>query len=173
LTPISFETAPPSIEEMRRRLVKISDHYPWLVGVKDSRIVGYVYATTHRERAAYRWSVDVSAYVHSQHHRLGLGRALYTSLFRILVLQGYVNAYAGVTLPNPASVGLHETMGFQPVGVYQQVGYKYDRWHDVGWFQLMLQPRPAQPRSPVSIREVQTSAEWPTALNAGLELLRL
>jgi len=172
LTPISFETAPPSIEEIRKRIIKVGEHYPWLVCEIHGKIRGYVYATAHRERAAYRWSVDVSAYVHSQHHRLGLGRALYTSLFRILVLQGYVNAYAGVTLPNRASVGLHEAMGFQPVGVYQQVGYKYGVWHDVGWFQLMLQPRPAQPRSPLSIREVQTSAEWSTAVNAGLELVR-
>jgi phosphinothricin acetyltransferase len=171
-TPISFETAPPSVAEMRQRIVKISAQYPWLVCDNDGDIWGYVYAGIHRERAAYRWSVDVSVYIHPERHRLGIGRALYTSLFRILALQGYVNAYAGATLPNPGSVGLHEAMGFQLVGIYRQVGYKYDAWHDVAWFQLLLQPRPSQPQQPKSIHEVQGTPAWQAAVNAGLPLLR-
>jgi L-amino acid N-acyltransferase YncA len=171
-TPISFEMAPPSVEEVRQRIVKISQQYPWLVCENDAEIWGYVYAGMHRERAAYRWSVDVSVYIQQGRHRLGIGRALYTSLFRILVLQGYVNAYAGATLPNPGSVGLHEAMGFQLVGIYRQVGYKYDAWHDVGWFQLLLQPRLPKPEPPRSIGEVQELASWPAALHAGLTLLK-
>jgi len=81
----------------------------------------------------------VSIYIHSDARRRGVGRALYGALFDLLVRQGYVNAYAGVTLPNPASVGLHESLGFRPVGVYPRIGFKFGRWHDVAWFQLRLQ----------------------------------
>ena len=126
---------------MRGRLAKVLEPYPWLVCEDGGEVLGYVYATQHRERAAYRWSVDTSVYVRQGRQRRGVGRALYTSLLAVLPLQGYVNAYAGATLPNPASVGLHEAMGFQPVGVYRQVGFKYGAWHDVAWFQRPLQPR--------------------------------
>ena len=104
-TPISFETDPPTVEQMRGRLAKVLGCYPWLVCEEGGEVLGYAYATRHRERAAYRWSVDTSVYVGQGRQRRGVGRALYTSLFAVLPLQGYVNAYAGVTLPNPASVG--------------------------------------------------------------------
>jgi L-amino acid N-acyltransferase YncA len=107
-TPISFETEPPSVEEMRGRLAKVLEQYPWLVCEDGDEILGYAFAGRHRERAAYRWSVDTSIYIRQGRQRRGLGRALYTSLLAVLPLQGYVNAYAGATLPNPASVGLHE-----------------------------------------------------------------
>ncbi|HTU89446.1 MAG TPA: GNAT family N-acetyltransferase, partial [Gemmataceae bacterium] len=103
-TPISFELESPNAEEMRRRLAKVLGQYPWLVCDGGSEVLGYVYATQHRERAAYRWSVDTTVYVRQSRQRQGVGRALYTSLLAVLPLQGYVNAYAGVTLPNPASV---------------------------------------------------------------------
>jgi phosphinothricin acetyltransferase len=92
---------------------------------------------------------------------------LYTSLLAVLPLQGYVNAYAGVTLPNPASVGLHEAMGFQPVGVYRQVGFKCGAWHDVAWFQRPLQTRPREPPPPTRLEEVRHTAAWQEALHAG------
>jgi L-amino acid N-acyltransferase YncA len=147
-TPISFELQAPSIDEMRQRITRVLESHPWLVCEENSRIIGYVYACAHRERAAYRWSVDTAVYVSAQNHRRGLGRAMYTELFRLLVSQGYINAYAGVTLPNPASVRLHESMGFEPVGVYRQVGYKCNAWYDVAWFQRLLQPRPLEPSPP-------------------------
>jgi L-amino acid N-acyltransferase YncA len=171
-TPISFETEPPSVEEMRGRLAKVLGQYPWLVCEEGGEVLGYVYATQHRERAAYRWSVDTTVYVRQGRQRRGVGRALYTSLLAVLPLQGYVNAYAGVTLPNPASVGLHEAMGFQPVGVYRQVGFKCGAWHDVAWFQRPLQPRPDEPRPPMQFEEVRHTAEWVEALYLGLRLLR-
>lgn len=121
-TPISFETEPPTREEMRRRMEKIRGLYPWLVCEDGGEILAYVYASQHRERAAYRWSVDTTVYVRLGRERRGVGRALYTSLLALLPLQGFVNAYAGVTLPNAASVGLHEAMGFRPVGVYRAGG---------------------------------------------------
>lgn len=115
-TPISFEVEPPSIEEMQQRIENTLQRFPWLVCEHQSEVVGYVYASSHSNRAAYSWSVNVSVYIHQRCHRSGVGKALYASLFEVLRLQGFYNAYAGATLPNPASVGLHEAMGFQPVG---------------------------------------------------------
>lgn len=171
-TPTSFELEPPSLDEMRQRLNKILARYPWLVCDRAGEIWGYAYACSHRERAAYGWSVDTSVYCQPQRQRAGVGRGLYTSLFGLLRLQGYVNAYAGVTLPNPGSVGLHQAMGFQPVGVYSQVGYKCGAWHDVGWYQLLLQPRPPGPAPPLPVSAVGTTPEWQAAMDAGLALLR-
>lgn len=167
-TPISFEAEPPGVEEMRGRLAKVLRNYPWLVCEEGWEVLGYAYATQHRERAAYRWSVDTTVYVRQGCQRRGVGRALYTSLFAVLPLQGYVNAYAGVALPNPASVGLHETMGFQSVGVYRHVGFKCGAWHDVAWFQRPLQPLPAEPLPPRALDEVRHTAEWLQALKSGL-----
>ncbi len=169
-TPISFETEPPTIEEMQGRLTKVLNRYPWLLCEDGGEVLGYAYATQHRERAAYRWSVDTSVYVQQGHQRRGVGRALYTSLLALLPLLGYVNAYAGVTLPNPASVGLHEAMGFQQVGVYERVGFKCGAWYDVAWFQRLLQPRPDQPPAPRSLEEVRHTAAWQETLLTGLRL---
>jgi L-amino acid N-acyltransferase YncA len=171
-TPISFEEVPPDEAEIRQRIRKISAGFPWLVCEDRGELLGYVYGFSHRERAAYRWSVDVTAYMRQDQHRRGIGRALYTSLFRLLALQGFYNAYAGITLPNPGSVGLHAAMGFQPVGAYTAVGFKCGRWHDVGWYQLALQPQVAKPAEPRGIHEVRADAEWGSALASGLALLR-
>jgi L-amino acid N-acyltransferase YncA len=121
---VSFETSAPSVEEMGQRIRKISEQFPWIVVELDRRVLGYAYGCHHRERAAYQWSADATVYVSPPAQRTGLGRGLYTSLFCILALQGYCKAYAGITLPNPASVGLHEALGFKPVGTYRGVGYK-------------------------------------------------
>jgi phosphinothricin acetyltransferase len=166
-TPISFELEPPSVEEMRARMVKVLGQYPWLLWEDGGEILGYAYASQHRERPAYCWSVDTSVYVRQERQRRGVGRALYTALLAVLPLQGYVNAYAGVTLPNPASVGLHEAMGFRPVGVYGQVGFKCGAWYDVAWFQRPLQPRPDEPPPPRQLEEVQQTAGWVDALSSG------
>jgi L-amino acid N-acyltransferase YncA len=172
LTPISFELEPPTVEEVRGRMARVLEFYPWLVCEVGGELVGYAYASRHRERPAYQWSVDTSVYVRLHRQRLGVGRALYASLFAVLPLQGCVNAYAGVTLPNPASVGLHEAMGFELVGVYRQVGYKCGTWHDVAWYQRPVQRRPADPQPPQSLEEVQGLAEWESALGSGIRLLR-
>ena len=121
---------------------------------------------------AYRWSVDTTVYLRPDRRRRGVGRALYTSLLATLPLQGYVTACAGVTIPNPASVGLHEAMGFRLVGVYRQVGFKGGVWHDVAWFQRPLQPLPREPSEPVPPETVRGRAEWEAALTAGLRMLR-
>ena len=138
----SFEVVPPTVSEMEGRIEGLRDQYPWLVFETDERVLGYAYATSHRTRLAYQWCVEVSVYVHSSARHCGVGRALYTALFEILRRQGYVNAYAGITLPNAASVALHESLGFTPIGVFQRVGFKLASWHDVFWLQLRLSEEP-------------------------------
>jgi phosphinothricin acetyltransferase len=171
-TPVTFELEPPAPEEMRRRIGQALAALPWLVCAEGPDVLGYAYAGPHRERPAYRWSVEVSAYVAQGRRRRGLGRALYTSLFALLRLQGYANAFAGVTLPNPASVGLHEALGFVAVGVYRSVGYKCGAWHDVGWWQLGLRPHAVPPEPPCPLPLARTRPGWQEALSAGLPLLR-
>lgn len=171
-TVISFEVDPPDEAEMRSRIGQTLASWPWLVYEQGGQVAGYAYASKHRARAAYDWSVDTAVYVASSHHRRGIGHGLYLSLFAILARQGYVNAYAGVTLPNPASVGLHERVAFEPVGVYRQVGYKFGAWHDVGWWQRKLRPREANPSRPESLSAVQTGANWHSLLACGLDVIR-
>jgi L-amino acid N-acyltransferase YncA len=171
-TIISFESEPPTADEMRLRIEGTLKRYPWLVCERRGRVLGYTYAGAHGSRAAYRWSVDVSVYVHEEARRTGMGRALYTSLFAALDLQGFYNAYAGATLPNPASVGLHESVGFRPLGVYRGVGCKLGVWHDVGWWHLPLRERVADPDPPADLPSVLGSEGWDAALASGLPLLR-
>jgi L-amino acid N-acyltransferase YncA len=170
-TAISFEVAVPSLEEMRRRIDETLPRMPWLVVVAGDDVAGYAYAGPHRTRAAYQWSVDVSVYVHPRHHRAGVGRALYSALLDLLVLQGYCRAYAGITLPNPASVGLHEALGFRPVGVYSGVGFKVGAWHDVGWWQRPLGAPPPHPAPPRPLAEIRDQPAWHAALAAARVLL--
>jgi L-amino acid N-acyltransferase YncA len=155
----SFELIPPDGEEMARRIRAVLPRTPWLVAVAtpdrpssgtgtvpalapdrpaDGSVVGYAYATRHRERPAYRWSVETSVYVREGWQGRGIGRALYDALFAVLRVLGFANAFAGVTLPNAASVALHEAMGMRPVGVYQRSGWKSGAWHDTAWFGLRL-----------------------------------
>lgn len=174
-TAISFEIDPPSIEEMSRRIVSTLERWPWLVCSDDGDILGYAYAGRHRERAAYRWSVDVSLYVHERARRGGIGRALHTTLLSLLAVQGYHRAYAAITLPNEASVCLHESLGFTPIGVYPAVGYKLGDWHDTGWWQRSLRPparNPAEPMTVVTARNhALTQSQWKIVLEDGQRLL--
>lgn len=171
-TAISFELEPPSLAEMQQRIAHTVTHLPWLVGDDDGQISGYAYASRHRERPAYQWSVDVSVYVHADWRGRGVGRALYSTLFAILRAQGYVNVCAGITLPNPGSVGLHEVMGMRPVGVYRHVGFKQGAWHDVGWWQGPLQSLPAAPTSLSAITDLQHTPAWEALLTTGLPYLK-
>lgn len=172
-TIISFEMAPPTADEMATRLTKTLAWFPWLVAETDTtgdgsrEVVGYAYAGGHRERAAYQWSADVSVYLHQDWHGRGIGRRLYYALFALLRAQGYYNVFGGITLPNPASVGLHEAMGMRPVGVYHHVGYKAGAWHDVGWWEGPLQPLAPNPQPPCAILELAPLAVWDAWLAAG------
>ncbi len=135
-TVVSFETAAPSVEEMAAR---IGSAVRWLVAVSpEDRVIGYAYASRHRERAAYRFACDVSVYVGPGNAGRGVGRALYAALLGDLEQRGYRMACAGIALPNPASVGLHAALGFRPVGTYERIGWKHGAWHDVLWMQCAI-----------------------------------
>ena len=134
----SFEEVAPTATQMTARIQATSAGWPWLVCEHDGVIVGYAYGSAHRDRGAYRWSTDVTVYVDPGHHRRGIGRALYEPLLALLAEQGFHAACAGIALPNPGSVALHETLGFEPVGIYREIGFKHGRWCDVGWWQLTL-----------------------------------
>jgi len=148
-TVISFETEPPDAIAMARRIETTLQTHPWLVAEEGGRVLADAYAGPHRSRAAYRWSCDITVYAAEDARRRGLGRQLYTRLFDILARQGLHLAYAGITLPNAASVGLHESLGFAPVGVFREVGYKHGAWRDVGWWGLTLGEPGGSPRDPV------------------------
>jgi len=147
-TAISFEMMPPAVDVMRERIATTLRSFPWLVCEDTVRQVnGYAYASRHRERPAYRWSVDTTVYVRADARGQGVGKALYQALLEQLAQLGYFQAFAGITLPNAASVALHERVGFTPLGVYRNVGFKLQAWHDVGWWQRGLRPlmSPSEP----------------------------
>lgn len=171
-TVISFELAVPSVADVRERLRTTLETHPWLVCEADGGLVAaYAYADRLKTREAYRWSTEVSAYTGPDFQRRGIARALYTALFRILAHQGFVTAFAGITLPNDASVALHEGVGFTPVGVLKGVGYKLDDWRDVGWWEMRLGPPPRAPSPPRRFEEVAHEPAVLEALAAGQELL--
>jgi phosphinothricin acetyltransferase len=154
-TAITFEIdPPPDADEIALRMKRIGAMYPWLVAAVDGEVVGYAYACENRSRAAYRWSVDAAVYLRASTHRKGIGRGLYERLFALLRAQGFVNAFAGITLPNAPSVGLHEAFGFRLIGVHQQVGWKLGAWRDVGWWQLAFATPPAGPAEPIAFRDL-------------------
>jgi L-amino acid N-acyltransferase YncA len=148
-TAVSFEEVPPTSAEMGRLIQTVSARYPWLVAEDAGRVVGFAYASSHRLRAAYRWAVDVTVYIDEQNRGKGLGKQLYARLFDLLTRQGIRTAVAGITMPNPASVGLHESLGFELVGVYRGIGFKAGAWRDVGWWQRRLvEPGAGPPEDP-------------------------
>jgi phosphinothricin acetyltransferase len=169
---VSFELAAPTIEQMRERIERIMKQFPWLVCEIDGEVAGYVYACPHRERAAYRWAVDVAVYIAPQHQRRRVGQALYAVLFQILREQGYFKAYAGVTLPNAGSVGLHEAVGFRPLAIYRGVGHKFGKWLDVGWWELDLQQQSEKPGEPVPFYSVKPSDSLKQAMRAAAKLVK-
>ena len=137
-TTISFEEEAPTTAEMAERIASTQAIFPFIVFEDQGQVIGYAYAGPHRARPAYRWSVDVTVYVVQHAHRAGVGRALYRDLLAHLVDQGFHSAFAGIALPNDKSVGLHEAMGFEHLGTYREVGFKFGGWHDVGWWRLSL-----------------------------------
>ena len=163
---ISFELADPGVEEMARRIADFGGRYPWLVAVEGApgaeAVLGYAYGTTWRTRAAYRFTVETAIYVDPAHQRRGLARSLYGLLFELLARQGFRRAVAGITLPHPASVALHESFGFEPAGVVKACGLKNGRWWDVGFWQRELLPTdvpdPPEPR-PVSAVLAEAAAD--------------
>ena len=147
-TAVSFETIVPTVEQFAARIAKALAGWQWLVAEHDGQCIGYAYGSTHRERSAYRWSVEVSAYIDPNYRRQGVGRALYVRLFEELAQKGFCNAYAGTTLPNEGSIALHRSLGFEFIGTFKAVGRKFGTWHDVAWFQRSLRDSPLSEQLP-------------------------
>ena len=170
-TVISFEEQPPSVEEFRSRIRSVLERMPWLVCIIGGDIAGYAYATPFRTRPGYRWTAELTVYVHPACHRRGVGRALYTVLLRCLAGQGYRTAVAVIALPNPASVGLHESMGFSRTGVLENIGFKHGKWIDDDVWQIDIHPGSSAPAEPVPLNDFVGTPGWNKALECGMALL--
>ncbi len=169
-TCISFELEAPDASEVRRRIRETLETYPWLVCEEGDELLGYSYAGRHRTREAYRWSVEVSVYVHPRAQRRGVARCLYDALLAVLGEQGFQNAHAGITLPNDASVRFHESCGFEQVARYANTGYKLGAWHDVGWWQKQLGLLPKEPQAPQPLSQLagnRQGSDWLESIISG------
>jgi phosphinothricin acetyltransferase len=144
----SFELVPPDEAEMARRL-RSGSGLPWLVAAYGDQVAGYAYASRFRHRPAYRWSVETSVYVADAYAGRGVGKGLMAELLARLGADGYVMAFAAIALPNPVSERLHESLGFRPVGVFRDVGFKHGGWRDVAWWSKQLRSLPEDPAEPV------------------------
>ncbi len=169
-TATSFESDPPDEAEMARRIQATLPQYPWLVCAEGEFVAGYAYGSRHRARQAYQWSVETTVYIHAGYRGRGVGRALYESLLAILKAQGFGTAFGGMTVPNPASAGLHRAAGFEPVGVFHRIGHKFGAWHDVAWFERRL--RADAPGVLRTVDALQREAGWDALLTSGLAWLR-
>jgi phosphinothricin acetyltransferase len=160
-TAVSFEVEPPSPSVMAQRIQSTVETHPWLIAENGVReIVGYVYAGKHRERPAYRWSVDTTIYIDKTRRRAGIGSMLYDTLLRVLRRQGFRSAFAEIVLPNSGSVRLHEAMGFEAVGVHRDVGFKLGQWHDIGYWRLGLASGLAPTPEPIPLAAVQALPDF-------------
>lgn len=153
-SPVTFETVAPTEGEWAERVAKVLTRLPWLVAHDGERVLGYVYASPHRERAAYRWCVEVAAYVDPAARGRGVGRALYAALHGVLSAQGYVNAYAAIALPNAPSVALHESAGYRHFATFEGIGFKAGRWVDVAWYVRGLRERGLPPAEPLAFPDL-------------------
>ena len=168
---ISFEYEVPTLDDFENRLQTVAAEYPWLVVESGNEIVGYAYGGKHRGRTAYNWSVESTIYLAESVHGKGLARVIYISLLDCLRHLGYANAYAGITLPNPKSQKFHASMGFQPIGTFKNIGYKFGKWHDTHWMQKDLIKHALEPKKPIRMDELEDRSEINLILdqaNAGL-----
>jgi phosphinothricin acetyltransferase len=163
-TVVTFEVEPPDAPTMARRMVDTLAMYPWLVAENAGEIVGYAYAGRHRERPAYRWTIDTTIYIDRAYRRAGVGRKLYRSLLEILRRQGFRSAFAEIVLPNAGSVGLHESMGFCKIGIHHDIGFKLGSWCDIGYWRLGLSRGTAPQSDPMPFSAFRDSPGFATAL---------
>jgi L-amino acid N-acyltransferase YncA len=165
-TAVTFEYEVPSVADMAERIRAVTVRWPWLVCDRDGAVAGYAYASTWRSRAAYQWAVETTVYVHEHARREGIGRALYRALLACVRLQGHRLALGVITLPNDASVALHETFGFRRTAVHRACGHKLAAWHDVGVWELELAPRAdAAPPAPLDVAAASARDGWAAALS--------
>lgn len=171
-TAITFETEVPAVEAFEKRIENILVGFPWLVCEVDDVVAGYAYASKHGERAAYQWSADLSIYVDERYHRRHIARALYRALEELLRLQGYYTVWAGVSTPNPRSEAFHTAYGFEPIGVFENVGYKLGQWRGVKWFRHVLTEYGEEPVAPKAFPEMKDAEIYEKILRAAEELIR-
>ncbi|SIS15107.1 GNAT family N-acetyltransferase [Natronorubrum thiooxidans] len=172
-TAVTFEETAPTAAELAARIDSTLERYPWLVCVRDSAVVGYAYAGPLRKRRAYQWVVELSVYVADDARRSGVGRALYESLFAILERQGYCDAYAVTTLPNPATVRFHEQLGFECVADFPAMGYTQDAWHDVAWWRRSIAEKTSDPEPPTPLPVARDASDWDGLVQAGVDALEI
>ena len=171
-TAISFETEPPTADELRQRMRANSAVAPWIVSEDDGRVLGYAYAGKFHVRAAYQWTAETTVYVHRDHHRRRIGQALYTALLDGLRAQGFRTAVGVIALPNAPSVGLHERLGFQEAGVIASVGFKHGRWHDIGWWVLPLADYITSPEPPRPPNVLVGTPAWHAVVTRAAAMVR-
>ena len=152
-TAITFEEIPPDPQEIAAKIAKVGATFPFLVFDEGTEILGYAYATRYRERAAYRWSLEDSVYVREDAVGRGIGKALLAALLELLRELGYVKVYAVITPPNPASIVLHERLGFAPLGRFADTAFKLDAWQAIDWMELTLREPPDMPEEPIAFPE--------------------
>ena len=157
-TAITFEYEVPSLEEYAKRINNIITHYPCLVCGQNGVVAGFAYAGLFRVKDAYQWSAESTIYVSENYRGKGIARVLYEALLSVLELQGFVNVYAAVTIPNPASERLHSAAGFAEIGLFEKIGFKQGKWHDLKWYEMYLVEHPKNPVPPVSIHAVKETA---------------
>jgi len=164
-TAITFEYEVPSLEEYSKRISNIITHYPCLVCEENGVVAGFAYAGLFRVKDAYQWSTETTIYVSEVFQKRGIARALYDALLSVLELQGFVNVYAAVTIPNPASERLHTSSGFAEIGLFEKIGFKQGKWHDLKWYEMYLVEHPKEPVPPVSIHQVKDAEAFAEILN--------
>ena len=135
---VSFELVPPDAETMAERIAATLPRHPWLVATRGGVPVAYAYGSVYGSRPAYGWTVETAIYVAASERGRGVGRVLYPALLDILRTQGYRSALARLALPNPGSEALHRAVGFVPVGVHPDAGYKHGRWHPIAYWYCAL-----------------------------------
>lgn len=158
-TPITFEETPPDADAVAERVERTLATHPWVVAERDGRVIGYAYASRLRDRPAYRWTAELSAYLDRAERGAGVGSALYRALLATLDRQGFESACGVVTLPNPESVAFHESFDFERVARFPAIGYKLGEWHDVAWYERSLGERREDPDEPTPFAECRT-AGW-------------
>lgn len=172
-TTVSSEYEPPTLEVFIGRMRSYAERLPWIVCTVDGETVGYGYASPHRTRAAYQWSVETSIYVASAWHRHGVASAIYAALFELLTMQGYYNIYVGITAPNERSMKFHKAMGFIISGAYQQSMYKFGQWRDVLWMGKSLRPHEGAPQPTVPFDAIKDSLLVSRVLRQAVQWIHL
>ncbi len=170
-TAVTFEEIVPDEESYWKRIQEIMIELPFLVCEIEGRVAGYAYASGYRSRASYRWTKEVSVYIHPDFHRKKVAHALYTSLHELVRYQGIANLLAIITMPNESSVAFHEHFGYVKCAEFSKVGYKLNQWQNVGWFELFIQDENAAPKEKIlQIDEFIGLPVFQDAIQKGLDI---